>query len=93
MTTPYPRSVNFYETDAMGEMIWDKLDYALLPIDGDTNMDPVQASICAARIGARHSTPIHTRPGVLFDMEMARKFDIPSRLILRPGEEIDLVAG
>lgn len=81
------------ETDAMGEMIWDKLDYALLPIDGEHNMDPVQASICAARIGAHCSIPIHMKPGALFDIEMARKFDIPSRLILKPGDEIELNAG
>lgn len=78
------------ETDAMGEMFWQRLDYALLPIDGVYNMDPIHAAICAARIGARYSIPIHTKPGELFDMDMARKFDIPTRLILKPGEEIEL---
>lgn len=78
------------ETDAMGEMIWMKLDYAFLPIDGVHNMDPINASICAARIGAHHSVPYHMRSGELFDMDMARRFDIPGRLILRPGEEIEL---
>lgn len=78
------------ETDAMGEMIWQKLDYALLPVDGVHNMDPVNASICAARIGARHSIPIHTKPGELFSMDVARRFDIPGRIILQPGEEIEL---
>lgn len=81
------------ETDAMGDMFWQKLDYALLPIDGVYNMDPVNASICAARIGARHSIPYHMKPGELFDLTMARRFDIPSRLILQPGEEIDLEGG
>lgn len=78
------------ETDYMGEMFWMKLDYAFLPIDGVWNMDPVNASICAARIGARHSVPYHMKPGKLFDADMARRFDIPSRLILRPGDEIEL---
>lgn len=81
------------ETDAMGEMVWQKLDYALLPIDGVRNMDPIHASICAARIGARHAIPYHMKHGELFDAAMARRFDIPSRLILRPGEEIDLHSG
>lgn len=78
------------ETDAMGEMVWMKLDYALLPIDGVYNMDPVNASICAARIGARHSIPMHMKPGTLFDIDMARRFDIPSRMIMRPGDEVEL---
>lgn len=80
------------ETDAMGEMFWQKIDYALLPIDGVRNMGPRTASICAARIGSRYAIPIHMKPGTLFDIEMARKFDIPNRLILRPGEEIELEA-
>lgn len=79
------------ETDFMGEMILMKLDYAFLPIDGVRNMDPINASICAARIGARHSVPYHMKPGELFDNAMARRFDIPSRLILKPGDEIDLI--
>ncbi len=78
------------ETDAMGEMIWQKLDYALLPIDGIHNMDAVNASICAARIGAHRTIPIHTKTGELFDEAVARKFDVPGRLILRPGDEIEL---
>lgn len=78
------------ETDAMGEMIWMKLDYALLPVDGVYNMNVINASICAARIGARRTIPIHTKPGALFDEAVARRFDVPGRLIVRPGEEIDL---
>ena len=78
------------ESDFMVELVWQKLDYALLPVDGIYNMDPVNASICAARIGANRSIPIHTKPGELFDESVARRFDVPGRLIVRPGEEIDL---
>lgn len=78
------------ETDAMDELIWEKLDYALLPTDGVTNMNTVHATICAALIGARYSIPIHMKHGALFDMEIARRFDVPSRLIVQPGEEIEL---
>jgi len=81
------------ETDAMGEMIWQKLDYALLPVDGVYNMDVVNAAICAARIGAHWTIPIHTKPGELFDETVARRFDVPGRLIVRPGEEIELHGG
>lgn len=78
------------ETDAMGDLFWSRLDYAMLPVDGVHNMDAVNASICAARIGAHHSIPIHTKPGELFDMDIARRFDIPGRIILTPGQEIEL---
>ncbi|MDL2317504.1 MBL fold metallo-hydrolase [Eubacteriales bacterium OttesenSCG-928-A19] len=78
------------ETEAMGDMLWMKLDYALLPVDGVHNMNATNASICAARIGARYSIPYHTKPGELFNRDIARRFDIPSRLILEPGDEIDL---
>lgn len=78
------------ETDAMTEMFFQRLDYAILPIDGVHNMDPVNASICAATIGARHSIPYHTHPERLYDLSKARRFDVPGRILLQPGEEIDL---
>ena len=43
------------------------IDYALLPIDGIYNMDPKEASACAELIGAKHTIPIHMKPGALFD--------------------------
>ncbi len=80
------------ETDIMGEMPQMKLDYALLPVDGVYNMDVVEASVCAAKIGAKRTVPIHTKPGELFDETVARRFDVPGRLIVRPGEEIELTS-
>jgi L-ascorbate metabolism protein UlaG (beta-lactamase superfamily) len=67
-----------------------KLDYVLLPIDGVYNMDPREASACAELIAAKHSIPIHMKPGALFDLKMAEKFTAHNRLIVKPGEEIDL---
>lgn len=79
-------------TDAMGTSIKGMgLDYALLPTDGIYNMDPAEASECAKAIGARHTIPIHTKPGSLFDREQAEKFQAEGRLIVEPGEEISLV--
>ncbi len=67
-----------------------RLDYALLPIDGIYNMDPIEATECANMIKARHVIPIHMKPKALFDESMAEKFRPVNRLIVRPGEEIEL---
>ena len=69
-----------------------KLDYALLPIDGVFNMDAKEATACAKRIGARVSIPVHMKPGALFERSIAEAFDPPGRMILEPGEEIELQA-
>lgn len=67
-----------------------KLDYALLPADGIYNMDLEEASACADLIGAKHSIPIHLKPGALFDRGRAERFTGKNRLIVQPGEEIEL---
>jgi len=73
-----------------------KLDYALLPCDGEFNMNVEKAAECAQLIGAKYSVPIHTGPfnrrGVpeLFNREIAERFNVPNRLIIEPGEEIEL---
>ena len=66
------------------------VDYALLPIDGIYNMGPEDASRCAEIIGAKHSIPVHMKPGALFDAEMANSFHCGGRLILTHGTEIQL---
>ena len=68
-----------------------KLDYAFLCADGFYNMGLEEAAEAAALIGARHNTPVHIKPGELFDRELAEKFTAPNRLIIEPGQEIDLV--
>lgn len=82
------------ETPAMAGLLRDKkLDYALLPTDGVYNMSAQQASHCAALIGARHSIPIHTGTtdnGRLFDPEVAGQFQAEGKIIIEPGQRIQL---
>lgn len=78
------------ETGQMKSFAARKLDYALLPVDGVYNMGPAEASKCAKLIGAKHTVPVHTKLGVLFDETIAEAFRADGRLILRPGEEIEL---
>ncbi len=66
------------------------LDYALLPIDGIYNMDANEAALCAEMIKAKHNIPIHMKPGELFDINMAEKFNVKNPLIIKPTEEIEL---
>ncbi len=77
-------------TGEMKEFAALALDYALLPIDGVYNMDPVEAAVCADLIGAKHSIPVHMKPGELFDIKMAERFTAKSRLIVKAGETICL---
>lgn len=78
-------------TDYMKDVISkEKIDYALLPIDGIFNMNPEQASACAKVIDAVHTIPIHITPGALFDRKKAESFVAEGRIILEPKEEINL---
>ena len=67
-----------------------KLDYALLPIDGFYNMDLEEAAESAKLIGARFNIPVHMKAGAIFDRERAEAFNAPGKLIVTPGEEIEL---
>ena len=69
-----------------------KLDYALLPTDGFYNMDETEAAACAADIGAKRTIPMHMVPNAtaLFSEEVAARFNVPDKLIVRPGEELAL---
>lgn len=78
------------ETAYMPELAKQALDYAILPTDGVYNMDVEEASRCAAIIGAKHSIPIHMKPGGIFDKETAEKFRAAGKLIVLPGEKIKL---
>ena len=57
-------------------------------------MDIEEAAECAVLTGAKHSIPYHViaADSGLFDRERAELFDVPGRLILEVGEEIELVA-
>ena len=62
----------------------------MYPCDGVYNMDVNEASQCARLVGARHSIPVHMKPGALYDEAMAQRFDVPGRLLVKPGETITL---
>lgn len=77
-------------TDYMKNMHAMALDYAFLPTDGFFNMDVIEASACARLIGAKHSVPVHMKPGTTFDQATADAFEGPGKLIVKPGETITL---
>lgn len=76
------------------------LDYAALPGDGVYNMDVAEASECAKLVDAAHTIPVHlmpvhspenaTNPANLFSEEKAAAFKAPGKLVLRPGESVQL---
>ncbi|MCL2629003.1 MAG: MBL fold metallo-hydrolase [Oscillospiraceae bacterium] len=78
------------KTPQMSEFAAKGLDYAFLCADGIYNMGLEEAAECARLIGAKHNVPVHLKPGELFDMEMAERFDAPNRLIIVPGKDTEL---
>jgi len=78
------------KTAAMDSMAARKLDYALFALDGLFNMNLKEGAECARLIGAKHNIPIHLKPGALFSRKKADKWDAPDKLIVEPGQEIEL---
>ncbi len=78
------------ETEQMKDMKSRCLDWVLLPIDGIYNMGAAEASRCAALIGAKHTVPIHMKPGGLFNRSAAEALHSSGRVIVEPGEIIEL---
>jgi len=78
-------------TEQMQEMSALQLDYALLPCDGIYNMDLEEAAACAVLIGAKNNIPIHLKPGALFDRSRAESWTAPNRIVIEPGQTIELV--
>ena len=66
-----------------------ELDYALFPGDGLFNMGPEEAAECARIIGAKHNSLIHLKPGESI-RKKGGKWNAPNKLIIEPGEEIEL---
>ena len=80
-----------------GKLAQMSVDYAVFPGDGFYNMDVAEASECARLVAARHSIPIHlvpmdnpADPAQLFSRERAEAFQADGRIILEPGEELEL---
>lgn len=75
-----------------------QLTYALLCCDGVYNMDIEEASECAQLINAKYTIPIHTAPvssktdakNPPYDLIKAQNLSCNSKIILKPGEEIEL---
>ena len=66
------------------------LDYAVLCSDGVYNMSPAEAAECARVICAKHNIMVHNVFEELFSRDIAEKWDAPNKLIIEPGQEIDL---
>lgn len=80
-------------TPQMKELSDRKLDYAFICCDGVYNMDVQEAIECAKTVGAKHSIPYHMIPADktnCFDQNVAESFDVPGRIIVKPGEELVL---
>jgi len=69
-----------------------KLDYALFPGDGIFNMGPAEAAECAKLVGAKNNILIHLKPGESV-RKKAEKWDAPNKLVLEPGQEIEITPG
>ncbi len=77
------------ETDYMSKL--SGIDYAFLPIDGVYNMGPKEATVCAKKIGARFSVPVHTAPPEYEVNERAlADFTPENKLVIKQGSEVIL---
>ncbi len=80
-------------TNQMSEMSSMEIDYAFYCCDGVYNMGIKEAVRCAEMVGAKHNIPYHnstSNRGEMFDLELAEQFDAENRLIVLPGEEIEI---
>jgi len=65
------------------------LDYALFCGDGFYNMGSDEAAECARLIGAKHNILVHVKTDESLK-DIADKWTAPNKLIVLPGQEIDL---
>lgn len=79
-------------TNQMETFAGRKFDYALFPGDGIANMGLDEAAACAKLVGAKHNIIIHVIPDALIRRK-AEKWNAPDKLILAPGQEIELIRG
>ena len=79
-----------YFTPQMDELGIKNIDYAFFPCDGVYTMTVDEAIKAAHKVNAKHSIPYHMVPGGHFSEEIANKFNVKNKLIIRPNEEIDL---
>jgi len=80
-------------TQQMAELSSRSIDYAFYCCDGIYNMGPEEASSCADLVNAAHSIPYHMSAAdgsTGFDAAQAERFTASGRMILMPGEEIEI---
>ena len=74
----------------MDELKKEKIDYALLPIDGHYTMTPEDATKAAIAVSPKHMIPMHMKPGMLWDYHQAMKVTAPMAMLMKPNDNIDL---
>lgn len=72
------------KTEEMPALAAMNIDLALLCMDGQYNMNALEAKECAAIIKAKKYIPIHTMNADI------SAFDIPEKIVLDPGESLEL---
>ncbi len=72
------------KTEEMPALAAMNIDLALLCMDGQFNMNALEAKECAAIIKAKKYIPIHTMNADI------STFDIPEKIVLNPGESLEL---
>ncbi len=79
-------------TEQMAKMADMNIDFAFLCCDGQYNMGIEEAAECAKRINAGVVVPYHTivQEGVYFSREQADAFPADNKIILEPGDELEL---
>jgi len=80
------------KTEQMAKMADMSIDYAFLCCDGQYNMGPEEAGECASLISANVIVPYHTivQEGVYFSREQAEAFPSENKMIVEPGDVIEL---
>ena len=79
-------------TDDMADLSAYDIDYALLCMDGYYNMGPEEAKEVTDLIKPRYVIPIHTSKSGLFDQNNADAFAFEPKIVLKPGESVELEA-
>ncbi|MDR1565200.1 MAG: MBL fold metallo-hydrolase [Oscillospiraceae bacterium] len=79
------------KTKQMESFAQKRLDYAILCGDGKFNMGLKEAAECAQIIGAKNNIIVHIALGALFDRSKAERWQAPNKLIIEPGEEIEMM--
>lgn len=81
------------DTDLIPEMAELKnknIDYALLPIDGFYTMSPEDAAKTAELIDAKRLIPMHSHPGMIWDIKQVMKVHSDRAILVRPNDNIRL---